>query len=154
MLGEESLVAGDDDFPAADGFEDEFARFLDAAHQFDHDLDCRIIEQIAPTFGEQAGRDQHGSFLGRIFHCDLPDDEIAPDPFTEKHPVFFQIEENSGADRSKSGQTYAYFAHGCWRDILPLRGALGNDLLALPFPAEAVIQPAALPRQRHVNQPN
>ena len=154
MFGKQGFVARNDDLAATDGLKDQLARFVDAAHQFDHDLDCRIIKQIAPFFGEQAGRDRHGSFFGRILHRNLPDDEIAPDPFTEKRPVFFQIEENSGSDRSKSGQTYAYFAHGCWPDILPLRGALGNDLLALPFPAEAVIQPAALPRQRHVNQPH
>jgi hypothetical protein len=111
MLGEERFVAGDNDLAAADGLEDEFARFLDAAHQFDDYLDRPIIEQFPPVCGEEIGWNGDRPLLRRILDRNLAHNEIATDPFTEKRPVFFQIKENPGADRSKSGQTDTYLAH-------------------------------------------
>ena len=103
MLGKESLVAGDNDLSAADGLEDKFTRFVDAAHQFDDHFDRRIVEQITPASRQKGGRDGHGAFLGRIFDRDLAHHKVTTRPLTEQRPVFFQIEENSGAHRAKPG---------------------------------------------------
>lgn len=103
MLGEQGLVARDDNLAAADRLEDQLARLVDTAHQFDDHLDRRIVEQIAPASREKGGRNGHGSFLGRVFNRDLAHHKIATRPLTEQRPVFFQIEENPGAHRAKPG---------------------------------------------------
>ena len=107
MLGEERLVARDDWFTALDRAEDEFKRFLDAAHQFHHDLDGGIVEQISPIRGKELLRQLDRALFGRILDRDPSDNEVASDPLTEERSVFFQIEENPGSDRTKAGQTYS-----------------------------------------------
>ncbi|MFM8886794.1 MAG: hypothetical protein ACKOKC_10325, partial [Chthoniobacterales bacterium] len=54
-----------------------------------------------------------GALFGRILDRNLADDQIAADPFTKERPVFFQIVENPGADRSEPGQTDTDVADHC-----------------------------------------
>ena len=103
MFGQQGLVPRNDDFAATDRFHDEFARFFHASHQFHHHLDRRIVEQVAPVFGEERGRDGNGAVLGRIFDRDFPDNKIPAHPFTEERPVFFQIKKNPGSNRTEPG---------------------------------------------------
>ena len=122
MLGEERLVSRNDNLAALDRTEDELEWLLDAAHQLDDHLDGRIIKQAAPICGEQVGRQFDRALFGRILDRNPADNEVASDPLTKEGPVFFQIEENPGSDRAKSGQTYTYIAHNVDRTSCLQRG--------------------------------
>jgi hypothetical protein len=104
--------------------------------------------------GEQTGRQRRRAFFAHIPHGDLAHHQVAACPLTEQRPVFFQIEENPGAYRAESGQTYAYFAHDFELGILPFRPSFGNALLALPFKSEAGITPCNSTPVEPINQPN
>ena len=103
MFGQQGLVPRNDDFAATDRFHDEFARFFHASHQLHHHLDRGIVEQVAPIFGEERGRDGNIPVLGWIFDRDFPDNKIAAHPLTEERPVFFQIKKNPGSNRTEPG---------------------------------------------------
>ena len=95
MLGEEGLVAGDDDLARVDGSADERERLVDAAHEFDDDVHGGIVDEVPPASGQAVGRQVDGAGFGQIAHDGAAHDEFQPEAFGEQGAVLGDVFVNA-----------------------------------------------------------
>ena len=117
VLGEQRLVAGDDDLAALDGAEHEAQAFLLLAHEFDDDLDRGIIEQVLPVGGDQFRRDGDAAVLFRIAQGDLFDVEFEAEPLPEQGAILRQVFEDTCADIAQSRESDGEVLHAKGRGL-------------------------------------
>ena len=146
VLGQQSLVGGDDDLALLDCGEDELERKLDAAHQFDGDLHLGILNDVLPAF-RQHGRRRHqrtGPLMVEV--RDFADGQFQPEPFAKQPSIPDQVLVNARANGAEACDADADLSHKGGR-ILRGEGAIGKwgeRQSGLPH-QDSIVRPVGIP---------
>jgi hypothetical protein len=106
-MGEQRLVGADDVLPGGQRLEHEAAGDARAAHQLDHDVDRRVVEDTARVADQNPARQLHAAIATRVDVGDAHQIERHAEPIADRGALALQQLHDSGADRAEADQSDA-----------------------------------------------
>ena len=127
--GEKGLVGGDNGFAVAKGGKDDLAGGGGAAHEFDDEMDGRVMDDRLPVLGQEVGGDAGGLCFLEVANGDTGDGEPDAEACGEHFAPFDQGLDDGASDRACADQTDVHLLHHAARE--PAEGREGGGSLQL-----------------------
>ena len=116
---QESLVCCNDMFPSSHGGQDKGARGFVSAHQFNHNINVRIIQNLGRIVCQEFPLDGNLSGSIDIEVRDFPQMNFSAQTPGDDAFIFFQQPDNARTDGTETDHAYGNkFLHGFVPDVL------------------------------------